>query len=328
MFRLLLLLTAGAVVLGAQTPVGGPSLGFIFDAQGQALRPILGIPGASIFGGPLAASAPLSAAAISLRQNIAIINDGAWKALSLAQDASDAAALPDGLPAGARVAVSETGTAAAFYDADNSALSVVTGIGSSATAAAVSLDGLPGGITAFAAADDGSLLLTAAVPDGGEGLFWIGQDGSMRQLASLQGTSSILLWNHGANALVADRAGNQVWSLQDPGGNAALTQVASDADGVSGPAGAAMSADGKQLWIANATTRTVLGIDINTRSAVSLSCGFDLTTMLPTTDGVSFRLTDLTGGPLWILDATPGMDPRVVFVPAVPAAATSEEASQ
>jgi hypothetical protein len=89
-----------------------------------------------------------------------------------------------------------------------------------------------------------------------------------------------------------------------------------------------MSADGKQLWVANGGNRTILGIDTATRNTVSLSCPFDVTTLLPMTDGISFRLTELNGGPVWLLDTTPGADPRVVFVPAIPAALTSEEAAQ
>jgi hypothetical protein len=329
MSKLLLVLAAGAIVLGAQTPVGGPTLGFIFDARGQALRPILGIPGASTFGDPLQTSARLSAAAISLHQSVAVVNDGTWKAIGLTASASSTTILPDGLPASARVAVSESGTAAAFYATDDSGLSVVTGIGSPGMAAtSVSLNALPGALTAFAAADDGSLLLSASVPGGGESLLWIASDGSVRQLASLQATASILLWNHGASALIVDRAANQVWKIQDPGGNAALTLLASDADGVSGPVGAALSANGKWLWIANAGASAVLGIDLGARTAVSLNCAFDLTTLVPLADGATFRLNELDSGPLWLLDPAAGADPRVVFVPAIQPVTGSQESAQ
>ena len=330
MSRLLLLFVAGVAALNAQAPLGGPTLGFIFDAQGQALRPVLGIPGAAVFGDPLPAPSPLSYAAVSMRQTRAVVNDGAWKAIALsASGVTNTVALPGGLAASARIAVSENGTSAAFYDAANHALTVVTGIATSSMAAnPVSLDLLPGGITALAAADDGSLLLSSSVPGGGEALFWIGQDGSTRQLATLQKTSSILLWSSGASALVADRAANQIWGIQDPGGNAAITLLASDADGVSGPAGAALSRDGKQLWIANAGSRNVLGIDLGPRTAVSLDCGFDPTTLLPMADGVSFRLNHLRAGPLWILDTGAGSGPRVVFVPAVQPADAGTEVAQ
>ena len=330
MTRLLLLFAAGAVMLNAQTPLGGPTLGFIFDAHGQALRPVLGIPGAAVFGDPLPAPSLLASAAVSMRYNVAVVNDGAWKALTLAAwGVTNTVVLPDGLPTSAKVAVSETGTAAAFYDSADSQLTIVTGIATSSMAAhPVSLTSLPGSITTWAAADDGSLLLSCSVPGGGEALFWIGPDGSTRELATLQKTASIVLWNKGATALVADRAANRIWQIQDPGGNASITLLASDADGVSGPAGAALSPDGKQLWIANAGNQNVLGIDLGTRVSVSLDCGFDLTTLLPMADGVSFRLNHLRKGPVWILDTAPGAGPRVVFIPAIQTADASAEVTQ
>lgn len=329
MSRLLFLIAAGAALAGAQpqNSLGGPSLGFVFDAPGHALRPIQGIPGASIFGDPVNAASSLSVAAVSLRQNLAIVNDGAWKAIGLTAGTSNTTVLPDSLAAGARVVVSESGQAAAFYDATNNALSVVTGIASSSMAAhPVDLSVLPGAITRMATGDDGSLLLSISLSSGGEALVWMGQDATVRQLKGVQATASILLWNHGASALVVDQAGNQIWKVQDPGGNAAITLLASDADGVSSPVGAALSADGNKLWIANSGTHSVLGIDINSRASVSLNCGFDLAAVVPLADGTSFRLNELNNGPLWILDTSPGSDPRVVFVPAIQPG--SEEAAQ
>lgn len=325
MLRLIYLIAAGAVLLGAQTSVEGPSMGYVFDTPGQTLRPILGIPGASIFGDPLI-SAPLSVAGVSLRQNVAIVNDGAWKAIGLTATAGTTI-LPDGL-AGGLAAVSENGTAAAFYDSANSVLSVVTGIATQSMAAnPVALDALPGAITAMAVSDDGSLLASSSLSGGGETLFWIGADGSVRQLANLQATASILLWNHCANALVTDRAANQILQIQDPGGNAAITLLASDSDGVSAPAAAALSSDSKKLWIANAGAQAVLGIDLNSRATVTLNCGFDITALVPLAGGATFRLNDLKNGPLWILDPTPGAE-RVVFVPPAQTATANQEAAQ
>jgi hypothetical protein len=335
MSKLLLLCAAAVVALDAQTaPLGGPSLGFIFDARQQALRPVLGIPGAAVFGDPLSAPSPVVSATVSLRQNAAVVNDGAWKAITLSPSGvGNTVVLPDGLPASARVAVSETGTSAAFYDSANSALTVVTGITASSMAAnPVSIASLPGAITRFAVGDDGSLLLSSTLSSGGEALFWIGPDGSTLQLAAIQKTASILLWNSSASALVADRAGNQIWGIQNPGANAALTLLASDTDGVSGPSGAALSRDGKQLWIANAGNQNVLGIDLGTRASLSLACGFELTTLLPMADGLSFRLNHPGKGPVWILDTAPGSGPRVVFIPAFDpapqASSTSAEVAQ
>jgi DNA-binding beta-propeller fold protein YncE len=317
MLRLTLLTAAGAILLAAQTPVGGPSLGFIFDAKGHAIRQIRGIPGASVLGDPLAAA---SAAALSMKQNIAIINDDGWKTLDLAT--GNTSALPDGLSASARVSASESGTAAAFYDADAATLTVVTGVGTAELAAhAVAL---PGAITALATADDGALLLAVTVDDSSEALYWVGADGSARQLATLQSTASLLLTSRGATAIVSDRAANKIWKIQDPGSNAAVTLVASDADGVSTPVGAALSADGKRLWIANSGAHNLLAVDLATRTASALDSPSDLSTLAPLPDGQTFLLNELGTGPLWLLDAAPAADARIVFVPALPSASASD----
>jgi DNA-binding beta-propeller fold protein YncE len=291
----------------------------VYDAQSQALRPLTGIPGAAYFAAPLATPLAIGSAAFSLRQNIAVVNNGTWNALMLSPSGvTGTVNLPGSLPANARVELSETGSAAAFYDATNSALTVITGITAGAPAAnGVSLDSLPGAITKFAVGDDGSLLLASAMSGGGEGLFWAGQDGSLLQLATMQSTASILLWNAGANALLTDRGASQIWQIQSPGNQAAITLLASAADGVAGPVGAALSSDGSQLWIANEGNQNVLGINLATRATLSLPCGFHLATLLPMTDGTSFRLNHAGKGPMWMLDTSPTSGPRIVFVPAM-----------
>jgi hypothetical protein len=319
MFRLVLLLGCVAAWLTAQTPLGGPSLGYVFDAQNQALRPIIGIPGAAFFGAPMASSTPIGSSSFSLRQNVAVVNNGAWNALTLAPaGVTGTINLPGTVPTNARVVVSETGSAAAFYDAANNAMTIVTAItGGSPVASGVSLDALPGAITRLAVADDGSLLVSSSVAGGSEALFWIGSNGATLQLATLQSTASILLWNSGANALVTDAGANQIWQIQSPGSNAAITLLASNTDGVVGPVGAAISSDGRQLWVANEGKQNVLGINLATRATLSLPCGFHLATLLPLTDGTSFRLNHPGKDPMWMLDTSASTGPRVVFVPAM-----------
>lgn len=335
MSRLLIGFQSVVLAVSAQTPMGGPSLGFIFDAKGQALLPILGLPGAAVFGDPLPSMAAVSTAAVSSRQNVAVVNSGGWNAMILSKSGGTrTVALPAGLPASAGIAVSEKGAVAAFYDSTNNALTVVTGIAASFTAGSrvsanpVSLAALPGSITAFAVGDDGSVLASSPISAGGEALFRIAPDGTTLQLLTLQATASILVWHNGADALVTDSGANQIWSVQNPGSSGTTALLASDVDGVSGPVGAALSADGTWLWIANEGNQDVLGIDLKSRVSVSLAVGFHLTTMAPMGDRSSFRLNHLRKGPVWILDTAPDSGPRIVFIPAPLPANVSTEAAQ
>src|SRR2546421_9030504 len=52
--------------------IGGPVLGFIPDAGGTAIRPVLGIPGASILGERLELTVDIRGALISPKQDYAI----------------------------------------------------------------------------------------------------------------------------------------------------------------------------------------------------------------------------------------------------------------
>lgn len=329
MFKTSLLIFGGTLFLNvlvslpvnAQTALTGPALGFIFDPHGQALRPIQGIPGAALFGDPVGFSSPVASAAVSLHHTVAIVDNGSWQVMLVNSSGVTTVGLPDGLPDNAQVVLSETGDAAAFYDTGNAALTVVTGIlTSNFVISPVSLDSLPGAVTHFAPADDGSVLLTASVAGSGESLVWLGHDGSVNQLANLQKTASLLVWNHGASALVVDHDANQIWKLQNPGGTAALALAASSGDGVAGPTGAALSADGRLLWIANTDAHSVLGVDLTSRATQSIACSVDPAAMLPLADGQTYRLNDLDNGPVWVLDTAPGSGPRVVFIPAIPAA--------
>lgn len=328
--RLFLLVFGGIAAISPQTRVTGPLLGYIFDGPGLALRPILGMPGAADFGNPLPSASGVTFASISLRQNIAVVNNGSWQAIQLSHaGAGTTTNLPQGLPSTAQVALSEDGTSVLFYDAPNNALTVVTGINSSPTGRIVPLDALPGVINAMAVADDGSLLLSSAIPAGGEALFWVGPDSSSIQLTTLQSTASISLSSDGSSAMIVDRGANRIYQIQNPGASASITLLASDADGVSNPVGAAIG--NNQLWIANAGASSVLGINTNSRVTVSLPCGFNLTRLIPLAGGKAFRLNDLDGintAPVWILDTSDGAAPQITFIPAIRRPADQQETAQ
>src|SRR5262245_25176590 len=68
---LLIVISLMAVNLQGQT-VTGPILGFAPDLGGTAIRPILGIPGASMLGGRLALDSDVSGVLISPSQDYAI----------------------------------------------------------------------------------------------------------------------------------------------------------------------------------------------------------------------------------------------------------------
>jgi hypothetical protein len=177
--RILVLTAAGAAFLAAQQGrLAGPLAGYVFDRQSQALRPILGIPGASTMGDPINIGFAVADAYVAPRQDAAVVvsTDGSLHIFRL-----DAGVATEHQVAGLagtpqRVAFSPSGTAAALYAAGQ--LQVILGLpGAPALAAtfpitlagAAASSGGPGQphprgtpAASLAISDDGAYLLTVS----------------------------------------------------------------------------------------------------------------------------------------------------------------------
>jgi len=139
--------------------VAGPSSGFVFDGAAQSLRPVLGVPGASILGDPLSFGFALTSASVAPAQDLAVVSaaDGSLHIFRLASGASTERTV-DGLSiVPERVVFSPSGTSAALYAAGKA--QILTGLPDSpALAGTLDLGGAP---SAFALSDDGAYLLYA-----------------------------------------------------------------------------------------------------------------------------------------------------------------------
>src|SRR6266480_1379354 len=68
----ILVLIAPLALGAAPQFIGGPVLGLISDSGGTAIRPVIGIPGASMLGKPLELEVEIQGAIISQKQDYAI----------------------------------------------------------------------------------------------------------------------------------------------------------------------------------------------------------------------------------------------------------------
>ena len=93
--------------------------------------------------------------------------------------------------------------------------------------------------------------------------------------------------------------------FQDVAGAATVRRL----PGVAGAKGAAFSADRRKLFVTGAQ---VMALDIASGDHAEIACGCSPSGLTPM--GSAFRLNELTGEPLWLLDVS--ADPRTVFVPA------------
>jgi len=309
---------------GQQSKLAVPVAGFVFDGPGHVLRPIQGVPGASLLGDPVNFGLAVTAVYVSPRQDSALVvgadeslylfrlNSGAVAEVGL----SGLAGVPQAVvfsPSGTAAALFAMGKARVLTGLPNApALLATVAIPSSGQVAARA--GNPG--RAGSARTPGD---TLALSDDGEYLLTV-SGGSVR-LLSIHGLNRSLLPAQ-ADALVAFAAGGHDAAVMDSAAGltlirdaagAAIPQVLATPDaGLASPAGLAFSQDTGTLYVASATARSVAAFNLATGSRSAIGCACTPSILVPM--GKLFRLNDLGSGPLWLLDG--GGNPRTVFVPA------------
>jgi hypothetical protein len=329
MWRILILAGAAAAYLAAQPgQLAGPVSGYVFDRSDRTVRPVLGIPGASLLGDPVSFGVEIAAAYVSPRQDAAVVV-AADNSLHIFRLNSGTVAEftvngLSGVPV--RVAFSPSGAAAALADATGH-VQVLTGL-PDAPVVAATLDAGSAGLSSsqlavaarnsrraasgsLAVSDDGTLLLIAARGS----VRLLGAGGNNGKVMDASDRALVAFAPGGHDAAVADPTGAGLILFRDLTGTS-LQQVLAAPDGATGSAvGLAFAADGNRVYLANAGGVAVFDLAAGSRIAVACACApAGLAPM-----GRLFRLTEPGSEPVWLLD-TLGSQPRTVFVPAAPGA--------
>jgi hypothetical protein len=300
---------AAPAAFAQQGRVAGPVAGYVFDGGARVVRPVLGIPGASVLGDPVDLGMGIARASVAPRLDslLAVGTDGSFHIFNLNAGTAKESGVSGIAAAPERVAFSPTGSAAALYAGGK--IQIVTGLPASPVAGSTfdlsSLLALPGGghrqlAGAFAVSDDGGYLLVAE----GAGVQLFGSGGSRQVLSTRTTAVTFLPGSHDAAV-----AGSGVTLLKDVGG-AATAQVLADADPSLNFVGLAYSADGGRLYLASSQGVAAFDLASGTRTAIPCDCSpAGITGM-----GNLFRLNEVGQSPLWLLDAN-AATPRIVFVP-------------
>lgn len=241
-FRMIALASA-AVVLPAQesTRIAGPTSGLVYDAPSRALRVVMGVPGAAYLGGALAVD--LDGGSVSPNGRFALtIADGALNLVSLADQTMIAVG---------SAGCAAQGSAALAWSADSS----LVALGCAEGARMFRIAGGAAERLPLAAVDG---VTSLAVDAAGVAVFATRADGiyridaeSARLLAAVENAAGLVL--AGADTLYAvDRAGKRVLAVDHLATSAALRQVAGEAQGLVEPVAVGVSADGQQLFVAEA----------------------------------------------------------------------------
>jgi hypothetical protein len=309
----------------AQGTLSGPSLGFLFDSQAQALRRIWGIPGSAVAGENLDLGFPATQAILSPAQDYAFVSsgDGSVNLVLLGQAAIIThlvTALP---PSPDRIAISPAGHAAAFTY--GTSVKILTGLPASLDRIQeIDLSALPGAPAALAISDDGAVLAVSVAGNtqtsSPGGVFVFNGTGSGPRLVAPTAVSDLSFFPNSHDALITNETSNSVTALQDIDGIAASQWTFAD-DRLPAPSSARASLDGQRILIASAKNNLVALLDRNGANAVFVpcSCSPDRTGLL--SDFV-YQLTDPGVGLLWILDFS--QDPRLYFVPVPPVSSESQ----
>lgn len=298
----------GASFLSAQQGrVAGPRIGFVYDTAGHVLRPVRGIPGASVIGDAVDLGIDVANVHVAPLQDsaFAIASDGSIHFLRLTDDSTAEHAI-DGLSvAPERVAFSPTGSAAALYTAGH--VQVIRGLPDSPTLS-TQLD-LSAGSTLLAVSDDGAYLLSA----GNGTLQLIATAGGPRKLMDAADGILAAFAPNANDAAVADSAAGLVL-FRDLAGASQMSSLASGDNAVASPVGLAFSSDGGKLHVSSSTARSVTTFDLKSGSRADVACSCAPAGLVRM--GNVYRLNDLGADPLWLLDSL-APEPRTVFVPAL-----------
>jgi hypothetical protein len=286
--------------------------GYVFDQTAHKLRPILGLPGASLFGNPIDFGFDVAAAYVAPRQDAAFLQavDGTLHVLRLSSGASSERSVDNLMGSPERVAFSPSGTSAALYAGGS--IEVVKGLPDNPSVSG-GIDLASGAqLDSMAISDDGALMLVST----GNSVRLYGSLADMGELMTTNGHAQLAFAAGGHDAAIADPSGAGIVLYRDLTGARESRVLAASDDTIGKASALAFSADGRNLLMASADAASLTTFDLagGARNAVACSCQPSRLTRM----GDVFRLNDLGGDPVWLLD-TRSSEPRLVFVPALAA---------
>jgi hypothetical protein len=309
---LCILAICAANLLAQVASLSGPISGRVFDRSSRSLRPIMGIPGASYLGDPLVAGLDWAAVAPEGSQALALREGNLYSVRGL--QSSPAWTLIEGaLASPERVAWSGDASVAVLSSSE-SRLQFLRSLGEGPVAGPP-ID-LPGRVSALALDRAGGCSLVGVEADQGGGLYLVSPEGPPRLLMPLGRPSAIAVAGNDRDLFVADRANRQIWELRDFREAATPLLFADDGGGMTDAVGLALSRDGKVLFVANQSAKTLDVYTLETRSLASRSSlDYEPSLLEPLSGPVLFLLKSVGNNnePLLVLDTS--REPTVYFVP-------------
>lgn len=297
----------------AQVPtLQGPILGFIPENDGTAIRPVIGIPGASLLGERLQFELKFRGAAISPKQDYAIATsteDGHAVVIDLRSGAAAAVSLDADL-----VAISPTGSAAAVYDHESRILRVIAHV-LDAPEIVHEFDAsqITGRAANIAISDEGATALVRFVDEERSALWVLDASGASWPVL-LDQPSAAAFFPNSSDAVVADQAAHAAFVILDVRRAATTVPLISADEGMSGFTSLAVSENSQRVFLADSNSGNVAIVDLETRQTQLMSCQCQATGLYRLKGISVFRLNEASREPVMVLDAS-GDEPNIRLIP-------------
>jgi hypothetical protein len=213
-----------------------------------------------------------------------------------------------------KLTFSLNGTAVAVLLPQHGSLKILTGLpGAAIVSGQIHLPFGAANLQAFAVRDDGELVLFAGNDNGISRVYaWSSSSGS-RPLAILSKVTALEFLPSGRDAIVADAGTDEIALLQEVLGSQGRTVLASRGNGISHPVALAMERSARRVFVGNAGNGTVTSFNLEGQDVEVTPCNCTLTALEPLRGESVFRLTELSGKPLWILERGL-LESRALFV--------------
>jgi hypothetical protein len=305
---------AGAQQASTHTITQG-TLGFVFDGNAGSVRPLWGIASAANIGDPLNLGGAVNSYAASPQQDYILALTGPNSQATLWLRSTSTTSSISGLPAGAtQVVLSPEGGSALFYYASTNQFHVIGGLPSApAPVFDGSLSALMNPLSALAVSDDGALVLAAESAVSGNAapaVVVFGANGAVGRIALSGAASAIAFLSNSHDALLSSPSESVL--IRDAAAQTGRIEISST---VNGSVGVIASTDGTNALFANGQTGTISIVPlIGGGQPATLNCNCTPTGIVRTSAKSIYRLSEYSGGPVSLIDAS-ASQPRMLVVP-------------
>jgi hypothetical protein len=296
-------------------PIAIPSLGWVFDSEIHALRPVSGILGAALVGAPIDIGFPIQMAAIASERAVALAissEDEQLYCVPLGRNVAAARKLDTVNVSPDKLVLSTSGNSAILYFSKAGRIQIITGLPDTISVeSSVAVDSIAGVITNLAINDAGDLILITAREGEDTALWRLDDAGHVSVLPVRASEVAVAFQSHSRNAVAVTSAG-EMYSIQSDG-SISHYGLLGENSGV--PVGLQLTGNGSVALIAYNDGSIV---EANTISGAvrKTTCGCTPTGLHRVNTSAVFRLNEASALPLLLVQQV-ASGPLLWFVPPV-----------